>query len=200
MNFHYWGLGGLLHPRILASKNLKIKKMKGKVTVKSSKIAAVQIGFGHVGIVDNKNCRALWENSGKITFLGIANIGPSSRIVNSGTLVIGDNFCINASSSIICYKKISFGENVLISWECLIMDTDFHRVVSMETGKRLNDDEEVKIGSHVWIGCRSMILKGGKIPSDSIIAAGSIINRSYYDTNSIYSTVGKVKDQINWIQ
>lgn len=54
LNFCYWGVRGLFHPRILASRNLKILKLKGKVTVKSTKVGAVQIGFGHVGIVDKK--------------------------------------------------------------------------------------------------------------------------------------------------
>lgn len=200
LNFCYWGVRGLFHPCILASRNLKILKLKGKVTVKSTKVGAVQIGFGHVGIVDKKNCRSLWENSGEIIFGGVANMGPGSRIVNSGTLVIGDGFCINGSSSIICYKKISFGENVLISWDCLIMDTDFHCVVSLDTGERINGDQEVDIGRHVWIGCRCTILKKARIPSDSVIAAGSVINKCYRDENSIYSTTGKITEQINWIQ
>jgi len=200
LNFYYWGVGGLFHPRILASRNLKILKLQGKVNVKSTKAGAVQIGFGHVGIVDKGNYRSLWENSGEIIFEGVANMGPGSRIVNSGTLVIGDGFCINGSSSIICNKKISFGENVLISWDCLIMDTDFHCVLSLETGVRLNEDQEVKIGSHVWIGCRCTILKKARIPSNSVIAAGSVINKCYSDENSVYSTTGKIKEQINWIQ
>lgn len=50
--------------------------------------------------------KSLWENSGEISFLGVANLEPGTRIVNSGKLEIGDNFCVNAASNIICYKKI----------------------------------------------------------------------------------------------
>ena len=45
MNYHYFGWGGVLRPRILASKNLKILKLDGTVFIKSTKIGAVQIGL-----------------------------------------------------------------------------------------------------------------------------------------------------------
>ena len=190
--------GGVLHPRILAARNLKILKLGGKVSIGSNKLGAVQIGFGHVGIVDNQHCRALWENNGNIVFSGTAHMGPGTRIVNTGELRIGSHFCINAATEIICYKKISFGSEVLISWDCLIMDTDFHRVITLKDGRHVNEDEAIAVGNHVWIGCRSTILKGSLIPSDSVVAAGSIIYKKYSAENAIYSSNGKIKDSITW--
>lgn len=198
MNFYYFGWGGIFRPRILAAKNLKIQKLDGNVIIKSMKVGAVQIGFGHVGIVDNKICRSLWENSGEICFEGVANLGPGTRIVNSGKLTFGDEFCINAASNIICYKQISFGKDVLISWDCLIMDTDFHRLFSNESRQQINIDRPVVIGNHVWIACKSTILKGSNLPDGSVIAAGSTICKNFIGSNSVYTSLGKIKDDITW--
>lgn len=198
MNYRYFGWGGVLRPRILVSKNLKVLKLDGTVIVKSAKIGAVQIGFGHVGIIDSKVYKSLWENSGEISFLGVANLGPGTRIVNSGKLEIGDNFCVNAASNIICYKKISIGEDVLISWECLIMDTDFHKVISIESQQQINNDKPVQIGNHVWIACKSTILKGSSLPDNSVIAAGSVISKKYTNVNTVYASTGEIRNRVTW--
>ena len=201
LNIHYFGVKEIFHPRIIASKNLKILSMRGTVTAESSEIGAIQIGFGHVGVIDNRYCRALWENSGDIVFSGRANFGPGTRIVNFGTLIIGDDVCINAASNIICYNRISIGSGTLISWECLAMNTDFHKIFSVEDEKQINQinrDRPIEIGDNVWIGCRTTILKGSKLPSESIVAAGSVICQSYSQTNAIYSSCGEIKDHITW--
>ena len=182
----------------MASKNLKILKLDGTVFIKSTKIGAVQIGFGHVGIIDSKAHKALWENSGEISFLGVANLGLGTRIVNSGKLEIGDNFCVNAASNIICYKEISIGEDVLISWECLVMDTDFHKVISIESQQQINSDKLIQIGNHVWIACKSTILKGSMLPNDSVVAAGSVICKKYFSSNTVYASTGEIRNQVTW--
>lgn len=182
----------------MAARNLKISKLSGKVSIDSNTIGAVRIGFGHVGIVDNKNCRALWENGGNIVFLGEAHLGPGTKIVNTGELRFGADFCINAATEVICYKRISFGSDVLISWDCLIMDSDLHPVFTIESDRRVNADEPIEVGDHVWIGCRSIILKGSSIPKNSIVAAGSIICKKYGNENAVYSSKGKIRDSISW--
>lgn len=172
--------------------------MGGRVVIDSDSIAAVKIGFGHIGVVDNKNCHSLWENVGDIQFSGKAYFGPGTKIVNSGKLQFGDGFCITAATDIICYKNISFDSDVLISWDCLIMDSDSHKVLSVETSEQVNEDEAIKIGNHVWIGCRSTILKGVEIPNESVVAAGSILCKKYNKENAIYSNKGIIKENITW--
>ena len=191
-------MGGVLRPRIIASRNLKIQALNGTVTVKNFQMGGVQIGFGYVGIIDNRYQRSVWENNGEIVFEGRARFGPGTRIINDGNLEFGDNFSINAASHVICYDEITFGRDVLISWNCLIMDTDFHKIISNKNKQQVNTDRPIVIGDHVWIACESTILKGSSIPSDSIIAAGSVICKRYTNTNTIYTSTGEIRNQITW--
>lgn len=201
-NFHYFGLKGIIHPKVLLSKNVKIVNLSGSVIATSSKIGAVKIGFGEVGIIDNKYERVLWENKGCVKFKGNVFLGIGTKIACSGELIFEDGSRINANSAIVCKKSIYFGKNSLVSWDCLIMDTDFHSIykLSDETlqKKIINEDKEIIIGDKVWIGCRSTILKGTFIPSGGIIAAGSIVTKKLEDNNCIYVSNDKINEGITW--
>lgn len=86
-------------------------------------------------------------------------------------VIIGDRSYLNRRSQIKCQKKVSIGSDCAISWDVSIMDTDYHSI----DGKPKS--EEICIGNHVWIGCKSTILKGVKIGDGAVIAAGSLVNR-----------------------
>ena len=81
------------------------------------------------------------------------------------------------------------------------MDTDFHPIYNIEQ-RIINDPREVVIGDHVWIGCRSMILKGVTICDDVVIAAGSIVTKNIDKPHCIYSLNGDnlriIKENISW--
>lgn len=105
---------------------------------------------------------------------------------------------ITAKSTIVCRKKITLSDDCLISWDVLIMDTDFHKIYD-NSQCRVNDDCEIIIGKHCWIGCRSLVLKGSTIPNNSIIAAGSIVTTHEENENTIYSSFGRIiKENAIW--
>ncbi|MGG3709701.1 hypothetical protein, partial [Heyndrickxia coagulans] len=119
-NFRYLPFKEAIRLPILISHKVFLKKVKGRVTVKKPLCFGVKIGFGDVGIFDRHLSRTIWENSGHVIFDGKANIGHGSKISVSGLLEIGNDFVITAESSIICFKHVKFGDEVLISWENLI--------------------------------------------------------------------------------
>ena len=100
-----------------------------------------------------------------------------------------------------CFKRITIGRDCLISWDVLIMDTDFHHIEDIN-GKTLNDPKPVVIGDHVWCGCRCTILKGTTISSDTIIAAGSLVTHDIEDSNCIIGGYGGnmavIKNDVIW--
>lgn len=86
-------------------------------------------------------------------------------------LKIGSGFC-NSDIKIRCKKEIIIGEEVFISHDVTIMDSDSH-VIDENT----ENTKSVTIGNHVWIGSRVLILKGVTIGDGAVIAAGSVVNR-----------------------
>lgn len=115
-----------------------------------------------------------------------------------GDLTLGNGLTINGSSNIVCAKSVTLGNNVLMSWGCTIMDTDFHCIWD-KGGKKVNEDQEIIIGDNTWIGMNSTILKGCKIPSSCVIAAGSILSKVLAKEGCIYGSHGQViKEDIFW--
>lgn len=178
--------------------------MRGKVLLNGKpRMGLIRIGQHGVGTLDLKCNRTIWENNGTIIFEGKANIGSGVRLstVNRESVIIfGDKFCVTGGSSIVCCKSISFGKECLLSWDILIMDTDFHNVLNIN-GEVINYSKPIKIGDKVWIGCRNTILKGVSICNNIVIAAGSKITSDITQPNCIVGGTEKqriIKENIYW--
>ena len=201
-NFHYLPLSQAIKLPIMLSHKVRLMECSGKIILpKKVHIRMIQIGFEGVGIFDAKYSRSIWQVSGTVIFNGTAAIGHGSKISvgKDAVLTIGNHFCITAESSIVCQKEITFGDDVLISWENLFIDTDFHHV--KQNGNAINPPEKIIIGNHVWIGCRCTILKGSTIPSNSILGARSLVNKAVGNTERaiIAGSPAKVlKSDVDW--
>ncbi|MEO2189151.1 hypothetical protein [[Clostridium] innocuum] len=163
-----------------------------------NKKCRVYFGFVDVGIFDKKYERSIWDNNGIFQFEGSAHFGQGTRISNSGKIVFGDNFCVTANSAIVCVSNINFGSNVLLSWDILILDTDFHKIYSIDDEHQINNPKKIIIGSNVWIGCRSLILKGVELKNNTIVAAASVISHSNTEENSIINSNRIIKNNVIW--
>jgi len=93
-------------------------------------------------------------------------------------LTIGDN-CKMINSVIWCSNEITIGDNVTISEDCLIMDTDFH---STDWRIRMRPDDcehrrskSIHIGNNVLIGRSCIIGKGIEIGDNSCVLSGSVV-------------------------
>ena len=98
----------------------------------------------------------------------------------NGTLTIGTHrTAFAAGLRLFCFDSITIGDCARIAWECQIMDTSFHYLEHTDTGEVPPLTKPVVIGDRVWIGNRSTISKGAVIPSDTIVASGSLVNRDF---------------------
>lgn len=94
--------------------------------------------------------------------------GCKISVKKGASLMLGSGF-INSNCEIRCSESISIGENVAIAPDVIIRDSDEHQIVGSKKSS------PIKIGNHVWIGTRAMILKGVSVGDNSVIAAGSIV-------------------------
>lgn len=75
--------------------------------------------------------------------------------------------------------KLVIGDGVFIGKDVIIRTSDGHSILDPESGRPINEPEDVIIGDNVWIGARNMILKGASIPSHSIVGAQSVVNKKF---------------------
>ena len=204
-NLFYFPLKQALRLPVLVYKGCSFYKMKGKIRLDCPvRPAILRLGENHLSISDTRFSRTIWDVSGMLILNGKASIGSGSKISigKNGVLSLGSAFCISGETEIVCHKHICFGDDCLLSWDSLVMDTDFHQIVDSE-GNTLNPPADVSIADHVWIGCRCLILKGVSIPSGSVIAAGSVITSNFDETDTVIAGQGSkatvIKSGIRWI-
>jgi maltose O-acetyltransferase len=111
-------------------------------------------------------------------------------------VIIEDGAMINNNACIIADRtSIRIGKGALIGTEFTVYDSDFH---SVRPEARLDGDYEtapVEIGENVFIGSRVTVLKGVSIGRNSVIAAGSVVNKDVPE-NVI---VGGVPARVLWL-
>lgn len=148
----------------------------------------IRIGYHEADGVDNYSSHTIIDIhlGGIIIFTGDAHIGQGAIFVvkEEGTLTLGLNFAISGTTSIICSKAITFGDDVQLSWNTLILDNDAHKIFD-EENRCINQPQEISIGNNVWIAAGCTILKGTKVPSNSIIASNSLVNKRFIENNCI---------------
>ena len=178
-NLHYFPLKTALKLPVVVSHRTYLRELHGKVELPEKvETAMIKIGFGDVGHYDRKRSRGIWQVSGTVSFGGKASIGHGSKISVRGALKLGADFNMTAESTIVCAKEIRFGNDCLLSWDILVMDTDEHPLYNKEN-ERINPDKAIQVGNHVWIGCKCVLLKGAVVPDNTVVAAGTLLTSSF---------------------
>jgi acetyltransferase-like isoleucine patch superfamily enzyme len=95
-----------------------------------------------------------------------------STLTEGARIQIGPN-CGFSGTVIGCASRIVFAENVRCGANTLITDTDWHM-----DDPRTGPDAPVMIGKGVWLGINVTVLKGVTIGENTLVAAGSVVNRS----------------------
>lgn len=201
-NFRYFPFRQAIRFPVLVSRHVLLKDLGGQVRLEGDIFfGKVQIGFGDIGIFDARYSRSIWQVGGTVVFKGAAALGHGTRLSvgPNGVVTFGANFAISAESAIVCHKKVTFGDDCLLSWENLILDTDMHPIRDA-AHRIINEPADVTIGDKTWIGCRCTILKGSVIPPGSVLAAGTIVSRPLDGENAVYGTgtVRKIREGIHW--
>ncbi|MFK7781001.1 acyltransferase [Psychroserpens sp.] len=94
-------------------------------------------------------------------------------------IIFGNNITINNNFSVVSERSITIKDNVLIGYNCKISDSNFH---DLNAERRLQQDpnsKDVVIGDNVFLGNDVTILKGVSIGDNSVVAAGSIVTKSF---------------------
>ena len=120
-------------------------------------------GPGPMPIVINRGGRLESENNQ--FYEGVRfELGPNAVIR------IGNGTYLNRHTQVIAEKSIEIGRDCKIAWDVIIMDSDFHDHAGGHPAIA-----PVVVEDDVWIGCRSVVLKGVRIGRGATVAACSVV-------------------------
>lgn len=162
-----------------------------------------RIEFGkHVVL---KNCNIRFEGNNHVLRFGdgirLENVSfffekdDSHIIIGAGTW-IGPRCELSAFD----HSKIEIGNGSIFAKQCMIRTSDSH-VIRNTDGEAINRPKDIIIGSHVWLGQETYVLKGANIPDGCVVGARSTVTASLRaERNAII--VGQpakmIKENIQW--
>lgn len=102
----------------------------------------------------------------------------------NGSISLGNYILISPGTSIRSAESIDIGDSTMIASDVVITDSDWHGIY--DRTDYVATPKPVKIHKNVWIGERSIILKGTQIGENSVIGAGSVVHGDI-PPNSVYA-------------
>lgn len=185
--------------------NVKLGNLKkGCVEIRSDKIEHNMIKIGYQGgrFISEDNSYISITDGGKLIFKGYSIIAEGCNIcISGGEVTIGKRFYANRNLQIQCYESICFGDDVLFGWNIKVRDTDGHKVLTDGVSNAFM--KKIDICNHVWVAADTTILKGTYVNDNCIIACGSIVCGSKFETKNclIAGIPARIKkEKIEWIE
>jgi acetyltransferase-like isoleucine patch superfamily enzyme len=114
--------------------------------------------------------------------------GRFATETEQSTITIGNNVFVGSGSSVDCAASIEIEDDVLISYDCVIMDSNNHSLrysirkhdtADWKNGRRhdwsTTDSRPVRICRGAWLGARAVVLKGVTVGDGAIVATASVV-------------------------
>lgn len=165
-------------PNKIALINIKVINFAHKIILILFKLRGLQAGRG----VQIGKIRCTWPN--KLVLGSYCDIQDDvdfrlwQPFDDSSYIKLGKKVFIGHACEFVCNTRIVIGDNCLIASKCTINDTghEFNRNANINSQPITS--KEIIIEDDVWIGTSCIILQGVTIGKGSIIAAGSVVNKS----------------------
>lgn len=116
-----------------------------------------------------------------INGLSITIEGDNNRLVIGNEVFILDD----TRFYVVDGSVLTVGDNCMFSDRIDIRTTDNHAILDLNSGKRVNREENVIIGDHVWIGHSVTVLKGSEIAEGCIVGSASVITKKHRVPNTV---------------
>jgi acetyltransferase-like isoleucine patch superfamily enzyme len=122
---------------------------------------------------------------------------------DNGSLSIGKNTSILGAHIVVSEpnSKVCIGEDCLMSFDIDIRSGDSHSIIDIQTNKRINHAQNIRIDDHVWISAHAQILKGASIGKGSVIGAGAVVTSDIPDHSIAVGVPARVvRTGVTWLR
>ncbi len=187
----------------------------------TGKSPLVHMSSGQIAGDFNEVCQGkgntIWRSHGsevlrsRIEIVGDDNVvylGGHSRLRGSDIRLSG-NGCLfffgalSTTGTLLCIAKA--GASIVIGADCMfstgieIETSDHHGIYDATSGLRLNNEADVLIGNHVWVGRGTAITKGATVGSNTVVGQRSIVT-GRLEEGCVYAGIParKLREGIQW--
>ena len=123
------------------------------------------------------------------------------NISASGSKIIIGNHVGISGSTINATTSTTIGDNTIIGSGCLITDTDSHPILAAERNlpdwPKYTKSKPIIIGKNVFIGARSIVMKGVTIGNGAVVGAGSVVTKDVPANAIVAGNPARVVKTIN---
>lgn len=160
-----------------------LRSLQGNIIINSDRVSSgmIKLGLNWAGYVTTSSSTLTLLANSKMVINERVRISQGVQIClyQNSELYLGYNSHLGDGVKVICAKKITIEQNSEITWECQILDHGSHYILDKGNGQVRRIIKPVKISSNCWIGNRSTIMPGTSLPSNSIVASNSLLNKDY---------------------
>ncbi len=89
-------------------------------------------------------------------------------------------------------KHVIVGRDAMFSSRVAFRTADPHLIYSVESRERVNPSDSIWVGDHVWLGEDTLLLKGAKVGSGSILAARALITKKIPSNSTAAGVPGRI--------
>ncbi len=139
----------------------------------------VRIGYVNVPWHSTTNMTS-YQIYGRHIIHGPIAFGQGGVIIvkREGTLETGNCNWFHRNVLIICSTRITIDDGSSVAWQSQLIDSNLHYMVK-DGVIHNNLSKNIYIGKNVWVGNRVSIMPGAYIPSKSIVASNSLVNKNF---------------------
>ena len=168
---------------IIVFGKLKLRNLSGQIRINAPiSLGMIRLGDQYLDMFPISQLPTQLWVSGTLEFRGHCIIsGGVALFVQSkdAVLSVGDMCTVGGGTLIKSVDSIYIGDKTRITSGCTIMDSNMHYVKNTESGYVKKTWGKITIGHNCWINQGTTISKGTVIPSYSIVARNSFINKDY---------------------
>lgn len=148
--------------------------IRGRSRIETAAMMQVGTGLSELG---DPGARTIINVEGRLVVRGGFMLcrGSSLYVAPGATCTVGSSY-INRDAVVLVQHALTIGDGCAIAWGVELLDANYHNI---EYEGRAERPAGIVIGDRVWIGAHTTILPGVTIGSDTVVAARSVVTRSF---------------------